>query len=115
MDRVLMSRQPICRPDMSTWGYELLFRDSEADRANFRDEDEATAQVIVNTFMEIGLKEMVGPHQAFINVSKKFMLSDFCEALPADRVVLELLDPIDLDKVLLDRLNQLVSAGYKIA
>src|SRR6185503_1135370 len=79
MDRVLLSRQPICAGDMSTWAYELLFRDSEADQATFRDEDEATAQVVVNTFMEIGLQEMVGPHLAFINVSPKFITSDFCE------------------------------------
>jgi EAL and modified HD-GYP domain-containing signal transduction protein len=100
---------------MSTVGYELLFRDSEADRASFRDEDEATAQVIVNTFMEIGLQEMVGPHLAFINVSPKFILSDFCEAMPSDRVVLELLEPVALDFDLMKRLEQLVGKGYKIA
>jgi len=100
---------------MTTVGYELLFRDNEADRASFRDEDEATAQVIVNTFMEIGLQEMVGPHLAFINVSPKFIVSDFCEALPNDRVVLELLEPLDLGFDLMKRVDQLVSNGYKIA
>jgi c-di-GMP-related signal transduction protein len=29
MERVLMSRQPICYPDLSVFGYELLFRDSD--------------------------------------------------------------------------------------
>jgi c-di-GMP phosphodiesterase len=115
MDRVLMSRQPICRADMSTLGYELLFRDSESNQASYRDEDEATAQVIVNTFMEVGLEEMIGPHQAFINVSRKFLMSDFCEALPADRVVLELMDPIELDPTFMKRLDTLVSLGYKLA
>ena len=100
---------------MSTWAYELLFRDSEADQATFRDEDEATAQVVVNTFMEIGLQEMVGPHLAFINVSPKFIMSDFCEALPPNRVVLELLEPINFDAALLKRLDELTAAKYQIA
>ncbi len=100
---------------MTVLGYELLFRDGDSDRASFRDEDEATAQVIVNTFMEIGLQEMVGPHLAFINVARKFVMSDFCEALPSDRVVLELLQPEELDPDFLKRLSQLVSSGYKIA
>src|SRR5436190_22030177 len=100
MERVLLSRQPICHPDLKVLGYELLFRDSDADKANVRDPEEATAQVIVNALMEIGLDQMVGPHLAFINVSRKFLLSDFCEALPPRRVVFELLDPIEIDPAL---------------
>jgi EAL and modified HD-GYP domain-containing signal transduction protein len=88
MARVLLSRQPIYQADLRQLGYELLFRDSEADRASIKDEDEATAQVVVNTFMEIGLDEMVGSGLAFINVSRNFVLSDFCESLPPNRVVL---------------------------
>ena len=43
MDRVLVSRQPIYGADMAVFGYELLFRDSEIDRASFSDGDQATA------------------------------------------------------------------------
>src|SRR5215472_5700349 len=105
MDRVLLSRQPICHADLSIFGYELLFRDSEDNRATIRNVDEATAQVVVNTLMEIGLQQMVGTHQAFINVSRDFLLSDFCEALPPERVVLELLDPIEMDPALDKRVD----------
>src|SRR5215470_13369606 len=115
MEGVLLSRQPICHADLSIFGYELLFRDSDTNKANIRDEDEATAQVVVNTLMEIGLDQMVGSHVAFINVSRNFLLSDFCEALPPDRVVLELLDPFDMDPILDQRVDQLVGMGYRIA
>jgi EAL and modified HD-GYP domain-containing signal transduction protein len=100
---------------MEVFGYELLFRDRESNHAEFRDEDEATAQVIVNTFMEIGLQEMVRDRRACINVSPKFLLSDFCEALPADRVILELVDPDEYRPPLLKRLHRLVEIGYQIA
>jgi EAL and modified HD-GYP domain-containing signal transduction protein len=114
MDRELLSRQPICHADLSIFAYELLFRDSEADKASIRDEDEATAQVVVNTLMEIGLHQMVGNQLAFINVSRNFLLSDLCEALPPERVVLELLDPIEIDSALDKRVHQLIGMGYQI-
>jgi EAL and modified HD-GYP domain-containing signal transduction protein len=115
LDRVLLSRQPIYKADMEIFGYELLFRDRPANRAEIRDEHEATAQVIVNTFMEIGPHEMVQDRRACINVSPKFLLSDFCEALPADRVVLELVGQADFDSNVLQRLKHLVSRGFDIA
>src|ERR1700722_9903820 len=115
MERVLLSRQPIYGANTALAGYELLFRDSDSDKARIRDEDEATAQVVMNTFMEIGLNKAVGPHLAFINVSKNFLLSDFCEALPPQRIVLELLDPVEVDSKLINRMDELVSKGYKIA
>jgi EAL and modified HD-GYP domain-containing signal transduction protein len=100
---------------MSPFGYELLYRDGDANSATIRDEDEATAQVVVNTLMETGLRQMVGDHLAFINVSKNFVLSDFSESLPAERVVLELLEPDNVDSALLKRLDRLRSKGYKLA
>lgn len=115
MDRVLLSRQPICRADRTTYAYELLFRDTEEDFASFRNDDEATAQVIVSAFMEIGLAELVGSNFAFINVSPNFMMSDFCEALPPERVTLEMLQPVHLDPRLLLRLRLLVRDGYRLA
>jgi EAL and modified HD-GYP domain-containing signal transduction protein len=87
MERVLVSRQPIYNADMAELGYELLFRDSDVERASFTDGDEATATVIVNTFMEIGL----------------------------DRVVVELLETVEPDDALLTGLRALRAAGYQIA
>ncbi len=110
----MLSRQPICRTDRTIHAYELLFRDNDADYASFRDDDQATVQVIVSAFMEIGLAELVGPHLAFINVSPNFLLSDFCEALPPDRVMLEMLQPVSLDPRLLLRIKLLVREGYKL-
>ena len=46
-------------------------------------------EVILNTF-EIGLEELVGEHLAFINFDRNLILSDHCETLPKDRVVLEI-------------------------
>jgi len=55
---------------MAVLGYELLFRDSEVNCASFSDGDQATAEVILNTFMDIGLQEVVGQQLAFINFAE---------------------------------------------
>ena len=115
MERVLVSRQPIYRADCSELGYELLFRNRNEDRASFSDGDQATAEVIVNTFMEIGLNEMVGKHLAFINFDRNLILGNYCECLPQERVVLEILETITPDAEFVQKLRALRAKGYRIA
>ena len=97
MERVLVSRQPIYSAEMAVLGYELLFRDSDVNRASFSDGDQATAEVILNTFMDIGLQEVVGQQLAFINFGRNLIMGNYCESLPSERVVLELLESVEAD------------------
>ncbi len=114
MERVLVSRQPIYRADKSELGYELLFR-SNNDFASVSDGDQATAEVIVNAFMEIGLDELVGRHLAFINFDRNLILGGYCECLPRERVVLEILETIKPDAALIKKLRELRGMGYRVA
>jgi c-di-GMP phosphodiesterase len=115
MERSLVSRQPIFQADMTELGYELLFRDSYVNRASFSNGDQATAEVIVNAFMEIGLDGLVGKRLAFINFDRDLIIGNHCKCLPHDRVVLELLETVEPDPALIERLQSLRGAGYKIA
>src|SRR5215813_4503269 len=115
MERVLVSRQPIFSENMAELGYELLFRNSDKDQASFSDGDEATAEVIINTFMDIGLDAMVGRRMAFINFDRNLILGNYCDCLPRDRVVLELLEKGAPDAALITKLQALHTAGYWIA
>ncbi len=115
MERFLVSRQPIFRADMTELGYELLFRNSDENRASFTDGDQATAEVIVNTFMEIGLDVVVGKHLAFINFDRDLIMGNYCKCLPKDRVVLELLETVIPDAPLMKKLEGLRAGGYRIA
>jgi c-di-GMP phosphodiesterase len=115
-DRVLLSRQPIYHTDMTVLGYELLFRNGGGEVAAVEDGAHATATVIVNGLMEIGLDEMVGQHLAFINFERKLLLLEkYCESLPRDRVVIEILESVEPDARMLKRLEQLRAKGYKLA
>ena len=71
--------------------------------------------MILNTFMDIGLQEVVGQQMAFINFGRNLIMANYCESLPSERVVIELLESVEPDDALVKRLAQLKSAGYHIA
>jgi c-di-GMP phosphodiesterase len=115
VEKVFVGRQPIYRDGVDVFGYELLSRDSELNRAEFTDGDKATAQLLLATFLDIGLDQIVGSHLAFVNVTRNFLFSEHCESLPKGRVVLEIGAGESPDQALLDRLMHLTSSGYCLA
>lgn len=115
MSIACVSRQPIYGSQVNVFAYELLFRDMDREYALFADGDQATASVLLNTFLEIGLDRVVGPHLAFVNMTRGFLLGEHCESLPKDRVVLEVLEDIEPDPQLACALARLQRAGYQIA
>ncbi len=112
---VFVGRQPILGPNMKTIGYELLYRNGEIGQAVFRDEALATATVLLNTYLDIGLEHVVGSHLAFLNIPKPFLLERYCEALPKNRVVLEILENVQPTPQVIEALTSLSQQGYTIA
>ena len=115
VEKAFVGRQPIYRNGVEVFAYELLSRNSELNRAAFTDGDKATAHLLLNAFIEIGLDQVVGSNQAFVNVTRNFVLSEFCWALPKDRIVLEIVGGTLVDEALLNALSRLSKAGYSIA
>lgn len=112
---VFVGRQPIYDRQLDVFAYELLFRSGEVNQAGVLDGDQATSQVILNTFMEIGLDTIVGTKQAFINLTRDFILRDYSDVFPAGRVVMEVLEDIAVDAELIEAVRGLSTQGYTIA
>lgn len=110
-----VGRQPIYSRDLQTIAYELLFRSGDANQAEFSSGEQATADLLLNVFAEIGLERVVGKLPAFINVSEEFILNGFCQAIPQDKVVIEVLEDVRPTPEVLASLKALRRAGYKIA
>jgi len=51
MPQVFVGRQPIFDANLNLFAYELLFRQGNHQQAGVIDGDQATAQVLVNTFL----------------------------------------------------------------
>jgi EAL and modified HD-GYP domain-containing signal transduction protein len=114
MSQVFLARQPIFDRHRRLAGYELLFRGRDEDRAVITNHDDATSKVAMNTLTEFGLERVVGPHRAWVNVTRSFILEGLAGALPAKRVALELLENQEVDDTLLAALRDLHSRGYPI-
>jgi EAL and modified HD-GYP domain-containing signal transduction protein len=112
---VFIGRQPILGPNLKTIGYEVLYRNCEIESANFSDEGVATAHVLLNTYLDIGLEHVVGSHLAFLNIPRQFLLERHCEALPKNRVVLEILENVEPSPPVIEAIASLSRQGYTIA
>jgi EAL and modified HD-GYP domain-containing signal transduction protein len=110
---VAVGRQPIFTMDRNVFAYELLFRRPGGSMAEIKDADGATAQVIVNTLLDIGLERVAGNEPVFLNCTRHFLEHD--PVLPPDRCVLEVLEDIAVDGSLVDAVKRLRDKGYRIA
>jgi c-di-GMP phosphodiesterase len=111
---VVMARQPIFDADLRLEAFELLYRAVGADGRSLAG-DRATATVLVGALTDVGLGRLVGSQRAYLNVNREFLLAFRPLPLPADRVVLELVEDQLLDDELLGVLGELVEDGFTLA
>lgn len=115
MTDIYIGRQPIYNRDLEVVAYELLYRDSEENRANITDYDAASADMIFNALVEFGLDRLVGPHRAFMNLSRNLLVSGKPLALPPRKVVLEVLETTEVDETVVAAVQELSEQGFSIA
>jgi len=111
-----IGRQPIVDRAQAIIGYEMLFRASaEADAAEIADAMAADANVLINTFTNIGKESLVGNKLAFINVEKELIAGNYLALLQPSGVVLELQLSVQQSPDLIARVKALREEGYGIA
>lgn len=110
-----VGRQPIFDARQAVRAYELLFRVGHDGAVAGAAGESLTAEVVINAFVEIGLDQIVGPHPAFLNVTRAFLVDGFAHDLPADRVVIEVLETVPADDAVLSELRALRAAGFRVA
>ena len=112
---IYLARQPIVDVNKELVGFELLFRASAVNSADASDSVFATSTVIANAFTEIGLDQVIGSVDGYLNVDADFLFSEMIEALPASRIVLELLETTIADEQTIRRVDELRRRKYRVA
>ncbi|AYH45215.1 EAL domain-containing protein [Azoarcus sp. DN11] len=112
---IFLARQPIFDRQRKVAAYELLFREDASGEARVTDDARATAQVIARAFGRLGLNSVIGGSTGFVNVDAEMLMSGRIENLPRERVVLELLETIEIDCAVLERCAELKHLGYRLA
>ncbi|HRE17809.1 MAG TPA: EAL domain-containing protein, partial [Rhodocyclaceae bacterium] len=114
-EQFFLGRQPILDREQRLVAYELLFRSSQDNAANFACGTHATATVIANAFSELSVADSLGDCLGFINVDEDFLFSDLLEILPRENIVLEILETVTPTPEVVARCRELKAAGFRLA
>lgn len=115
MDKFFLGRQPILNRYQEIIGFELLFRATNFNAAEFSNYSHASASVISSVLSEFGLEEVLGGKLGFVNVNMDVLFSEGIELLPIEQTVIELLEIIELNEHVVERCRELRKLGFKIA
>lgn len=110
-----VARQPIFNQRKKIVGYELLFRNEIAEFVPDMDGDVATSTVLGNTFLNIGLDNLVGGKKSFINFTQNLLLDKVPLLLPREGTVVEILENVEPSANLIQACREMSAKGYTIA
>jgi len=112
MNQFSFARQPILTASLQLYAYEFLYRPTED--AQHRSHS-ITSEVLVSSIIDVGLDSATNDSLAFINMSYQDIMSPHIDALPTDKVILELLEDITPDEALITRVKELTEQGFRFA
>lgn len=109
-----IGRQPILDREQNLFAHELLFRGAGQASAQITTDLSATAAVIAHA-AQLGMERTLGDTLGFINVDAEVLLNDFVKFLPRERVVLEIIETMQVTPEILARVAELVKKGFRFA
>lgn len=112
---VFLGRQPIFNMHEEIAAYELLYRNKNVNAFPFVDSDAATVDVIVNSFLSIGIDFVTNGLPSFINFTENLLNSPLLDYLDPNKIVIEILEDVPLTEQLVARVKELKMRGYVIA
>lgn len=115
-----IARQPIFDTNLRIYGYELLYRSEKGSPTTELnifapcDPDKATSSVLTNSMFLFGIEKLTHGRPAFVNFSRRMLISDVMTFLPNHNIAIELLETVESDALSLAACEKLKAAGYKI-
>jgi EAL and modified HD-GYP domain-containing signal transduction protein len=113
---VFVARQPIFDSKGELYAYELLYRRTGVTSiAEGVSSDVMASEVLVHTFLNIGMDRMTGGHRAFLNFTREMLMRGMHQLFDPSTVVIELLETVSPDDEVVAAAQGLVQAGYTLA
>jgi c-di-GMP-related signal transduction protein len=113
MHEKFIARQPILDTRLQVFAYELLFRGGPQN--SFQPFANAASSVIADSITLFDLEMLAGQARAFVNVDEMALRLGAPRLLPADRIVVEILETVRPTQEILGACRELCSAGYQLA
>ncbi|WLV24840.1 HDOD domain-containing protein [Aciduricibacillus chroicocephali] len=112
---IFVGRQPILNRRGDIYAYELLYRNSEQNTFPDVDPERATLGVLVNTFLSIGVDQVVNHRLSFINFPQGLLEKSLFTKLDPNQVVIEILEDVEFTPLVISRIAAFREAGFKVA
>ncbi len=113
MPEILFARQAILDANLDTIAYELLFRGGHETRAEITNPDHASSNVLLNAFANQNIDEVVGGRLAFVNFTPYLLMNP--PPFDSERLVIEVLEDVEITAPILRQLTRLRGQGYLLA
>jgi EAL and modified HD-GYP domain-containing signal transduction protein len=112
---VFVARQPIFTSKEKIFGYELLYRNNLDNQFPNIDGEKATADVLINGFLNIGFENLAKGKPCFINFTEKLLQLRLPTYFNPNEIVVEILETVEPSFGLLEICKELKDLGYRIA
>ncbi|SEF47122.1 EAL and HDOD domain-containing protein [Nitrosomonas ureae] len=112
---VYLGRLPILDSKQNLVAFELLFRSNQNNGVEVTDNSAASANVIIDTYGQLGIENVIGKRRGFIKVDTKLLMNDVIFMLPKKHVVLEILKSVEINDEIIQRCSFLKQKGYQLA
>lgn len=114
--QIYTARQPILNAKKHVVAYELLFRDSQNNcfPADV-DPDIATAKLLINSFLCMGLDEMTEGKPALVNFPMNLLSEHLVNMVPYKNIIVEVLESVEPTNESYDVLAKLFHQGFTLA
>jgi c-di-GMP-related signal transduction protein len=113
MPEKFIARQPILDTKLRVFAYELLFRGGPKNA--FQPYANASSSVIADSVTLFDLEMLTGHARAFVNVDEVALRLGAPRLLPADRIVVEILETVRPTEEIVNICHQLRADGYQLA
>jgi c-di-GMP-related signal transduction protein len=108
-----IARQPILDTKLRVFAYELLFRSGPNNV--YQPYANASSSVIADSITLFDLEMLTGHARAFINVDEVALRLGAARLLPADRIVVEILETVRPTEEIVSICRELRADGYQLA
>lgn len=112
---IFLGRQPIFNLHEEIVAYELLYRSEQTNSFPNIDSDEATIHVLNNAFISMDFEEVTNGKPAFVNFTDNLLFDSLMDNLDPSRVVIEVLEDVEITEQLVERIRELKYDGFLIA
>lgn len=108
-----IARHPLLDAKQEVFAYELLHRSGNDEQAAIVDGELASTEVILNCFLHIGIDVLVGTATAFVNVTERFLKSDYATPMFDTQIVFEIPRHVTLTPELVDLIAHSHAQGFQ--